>query len=158
SILNKTLYISTYRGATHGNTAFYSLSPQQGPRRIAGDADRSASLVTHDGTLYWTGISRESSLMGNTCSIMRLKPGGRGEILSDWYPDLGHLFETPSGVFYVDGGIRPVVWPIAEHGQLPQPLPGSQSFAALAVSGSEVLYYSLEFTKNSVPLYRGALP
>ena len=102
---NGQIYLTVSRSGFQDVTAIYSLPIGGGaPHRIATELGQQNGLLSRDGTLYWTGQSREAAQPGQYLCVRRLGANGRTEWLEDWMPPDGRLFEGARGVYYVGGG------------------------------------------------------
>jgi hypothetical protein len=151
------VFISAWRNGPPGSTAFYTVNQEGKAKRLAGEAGKTNAIITRDGTSYWMGNSRESFYETGISAIIRMGKSGKPELVSDWYPTDGQLFETSRGVYYVDGDVRRQIWPVAEPGQMPKPLPYSIYFSALAVNDTEAIFQPISYTPRAVVLSRSPL-
>jgi hypothetical protein len=157
-VRDEQVFITAWRGGPPGGTAFYRVDRDGQIKRFAGEIGRSTAIITRDGTLYWTGHTRESYEEGAIGSIVRMKRDGKPELISDWYPADGQLYETSRGLYYVDGNVRRQVWPVADIGQMPHLLSYDILFSAVAVSDSDVLFQPIKKDLKAVQLSRSPLP
>ncbi len=153
------IYLAAYRSGSPGSTAFYTVPLTGGtPQRIAGEAGRSLGIVTRDGTLMWIGQSRESSDEVTVSCIRRIGSDGKAETVMDWLPRNGELFDTDHGVYYVDGGAQPSLWPLGTADRLPRPASVSKGFAPVALGEGEILLRPDNLVLAPVSLFKAPLP
>lgn len=149
------VYIVASRPGLQNVTAIYSMPLTGGtPRRIAAETGEHRALLTQNGTLYWTGPSREASQPTQITSIRRLNAHGHVDMLHDWMPAGGRLYETAQGVCYVDGALLTAdAWPLIDTDPLTLAVSQPTGFSAVAAGGSEVLA-QLTVSDKVVKLYR----
>src|SRR5207248_2047076 len=127
------------------------------PKRVVAEVGSHNTLLSPDGTLYWTSPSRENSQPDRVVCVWRLGRDGKPEPIQDWLPFGGRLYGTGSGVCYIDGGFTASAWPIGAPRTLPQSLPLPAGYKAVAVGNGEVLLQQATIGKNA-PIYRTVLP
>ncbi len=152
------IYVSALRGNIQGITAIYRVPTDGGPvQRVAAETGAQQALLAHDGTLYWTAPSREAAQPERVVCVSRTASDGRPVTLQDWMPYGGHLYETPSGITYIDGAAIGAVWHIGDSRSLPTSVTMPPGYVALSVGNNEVLLQSNAVGKG-VSLYRVSLP
>jgi hypothetical protein len=152
-------YVSAYRPGARGVTAIYRVPLVGGlPRRIAGEVGRQKALLADDGSLYWVAPSREASNPESNACIRRLGAGDKPETVAEWLPQGGRLFNTYSGICYVDGNFDASAWPLAAGRDIPRKAPITAGYIVLAAGGGELLLKPIAASGARVPLYRAGMP
>jgi len=152
------VYFTVSRAGLQTVTVIYRCPSSGGPAtRVAAETADQEALLTHDGTLYWTGASREAAQPERATCVRRLAADGRIESLQDWMPFAGSLYESNGRIYYIGGGTGiPDAWIIGGDDPLPKQAPMPEGFAGLAAGAGELLCEST--SARDVRLYRVALP
>ena len=153
------VYVAALREGIPGVTVFYRIDlKEKSVHRLAAETGRQTALLTGEGDFYWSAPSRESTERDKVVCIRRLSKAAKPEMVTDWLPEGGRMYETRQGIYYVDGGYIPSAWPLPGREELPQPTPLPENFSVLAVGQGELLLNATGSPTPDLSIYRMALP
>ncbi|MCC6442611.1 MAG: hypothetical protein IT210_04025 [Armatimonadetes bacterium] len=105
---DKNIYFMLRRVQTlrEGSTLFYRIPKSGGPaERLAVVSGMQTGIYTGD-SFYYTAPSEEASSPLSYASVMKLKPDGTSELLTDWLPSAGTLRQDGPLLYYqAEGGL-----------------------------------------------------
>ena len=153
------LSVAAYRRTLPGSFCLYRVPLDKGfPVRVAGERGSSRSLLTRDGVLYWTALSKEVAAPPAAVRLCRLAPTGQTEILSDWLPLSGELYETTQGVLYGGSGSENSLWHAGRQDLFPEPLALPADYTAVAAGEGLMLLAPAKAASAQLNFYEMSLP